>query len=144
MRIVFSGSIAFHEEMKRLSAELQMAGHQIEIPELEEGLDTMQAGDSRSSQESASVQAMFLRAKQKAMDEHLAKIAAADAVLIVNYPKRGIAGYVGGNTLMEMALAYYLGKKLFVLQSISSELSYQEEILALHPTILEGDLLKIA
>ena len=38
-----------------------------------------------------------------------------EVVLVVNPEKTGVAGYIGGNTLIEMAFGHVLGKKLYVL-----------------------------
>jgi hypothetical protein len=63
-------------------------------------------------------------------------------VLILNYSKKEIANYIGANTLIEMGLAFYLHKKIFLLNPIP-EISYKEEILAMKPIVINGDLNKI-
>lgn len=78
--------------------------------------------------------------KSNAIDEHFSKITSADAILVANYPKHKIDGYIGGNTLMEIAVAYYLKKKIFLLYPVSSKLAYKEEILGVHPIILNEDI----
>lgn len=45
------------------------------------------------------------------------QIAENDAVLVLNHPKNGIDGYLGTSVLMELAIAYYLKKKIFLLYS---------------------------
>ena len=40
--------------------------------------------------------------------DHFKKIEKSDAILVLNYPKGAVNGYVGGASLMEMGLAYYL------------------------------------
>ena len=62
---------------------------------------------------------------------------------MVNYSKHDIDGYIGGNTLMEMGIAKYLKKKIFLLFSISSKLFYKEEILGMKPVVINEDLSKI-
>src|SRR3989344_1094724 len=62
-----------------------------------------------------------------------------DVVLVVNPEKRGVQGYVGGNTLIEMAFGHVLGKKLYVLNPLP-ELSYTSEILAMQPVVINGNL----
>ena len=37
--------------------------------------------------------------------EHFKKIVKSDAIVVVNFEKKGYYGYIGGNVLMEMALA---------------------------------------
>ena len=56
--------------------------------------------------------------------------------------KDGKKNYIGGNTLMEMGLAFFLKKKIFLLNQIP-ELSYKEEILGVKPILINGDLNKI-
>ena len=61
---------------------------------------------------------------------------------VCNYDKKDIKGYIGGNTLMEMGLAFFLKKKIYLLNEIP-EISYKEEILGVKPIIIIGDLSKI-
>ena len=70
---------------------------------------------------------------------HFEKVAWAEAVLILNYDKNNIKNYIGPNTLIEMALALYLGKKIFLLNPIP-EMNYKEEILGVMPIVINGDL----
>ena len=81
--------------------------------------------------------------KRDAISDHFEKIEWCDAILVANYEKRGIEGYIGGNTLIEMGLAFYLKKPIYVLYSISSEMSYKIELLSMKPIMLDGNLEKI-
>lgn len=67
----------------------------------------------------------------------------SDAILVLNYDKKGIKNYIGGNTLMEMGFAYTNNKKIFLMNPIPTELSYSEEIEAMQPIILNSDLSRI-
>jgi hypothetical protein len=81
--------------------------------------------------------------KHGAIKDHYEKIDWADAVLIINHEKRGVAGYVGGNTLMEIGVAFYQKKPIYILNPVSSDLSYKQEIMGMKPIFLDGDLSKI-
>lgn len=72
--------------------------------------------------------------------QHYKHILESDAILIVNDEKNGIKNYIGGNVLIEMGQAYVNDKKIFFLNGMPTGLSYQDEILALEPICLEGDL----
>ncbi len=63
--------------------------------------------------------------------------------MVCNYPKNDIDGYIGANTLIEMGLAFYLEKPIYLLNPIP-EISYKEEILGMKPIVLNGDLEKIS
>jgi len=66
-----------------------------------------------------------------------------EAILVLNYNKKGIKNYIGGNTLMEIGFAHVLGQKIFLLNPIPEIDFYKTEIQAVRPTILNGDLAKI-
>jgi hypothetical protein len=70
------------------------------------------------------------------------KIKEMDAILILNLEKNNIKGYIGGNTFLEMGFAHVLNKKIFLLNEIP-EMGYKDEIVAMKPVILEGDLNRI-
>jgi hypothetical protein len=75
--------------------------------------------------------------------DHFKKILEADAILVINLEKNGIEGYIGGNTLMELALAFHYKKPIFILNDISEKLSIAEEIYALQSKFIKGDLKNI-
>lgn len=66
----------------------------------------------------------------------------ADIMLIVNIKKNNIQNYIWGNSFLEMGFAHILHKPIFLLNEIP-EISYKDEILAMQPKIIYGDLNKI-
>lgn len=74
--------------------------------------------------------------------EHFKKIERSDAVLVVNPTHHDIPGYIGGNTFLEMGIAFYLEKKIFLMHSIPS-MGYELEIAAMRPIVLDGDISRI-
>lgn len=82
-------------------------------------------------------------AKSAAIKAHFEKIDKADAILVTNYPKKGVDGYIGGNTFLEMGYAFAVGKKVFVLFDLPKDSPYKEELLGLQPIILNGDISNI-
>jgi hypothetical protein len=77
--------------------------------------------------------------KAALMRTHFDEITKGDAVLIVNEEKHGIANYIGGNVLMEMAVAFHLKKPIFILNEIPEESSFLEEIKGMMPIVLHGN-----
>ena len=150
MKITLCGSIGFYKEMESVRDGLLKLGHEVKIPELalevpkefgggkkvyfgkyiedNGGIGTFPSGHK------------IWNLKEQAIRDHYQKIDWADAVLIINHEKRGISGYVGGNTLIEIGVAFYTGKPIYILNPVSSELSYKQEILGMKPVILNGDL----
>lgn len=71
---------------------------------------------------------------------HFTELESADIVLVLNYEKHGVPNYVGGNVLMEMAVGFYLGKPIYLLNEIPEDSNFLEEIIALESKPLHGKL----
>jgi nucleoside 2-deoxyribosyltransferase len=78
-----------------------------------------------------------------AMREHWETINKCDITLVLNYDKHGIPGYIGGNAFLEMGFAYILYKPIYLLNPIPEMPYYKTEIIAMKPSILNGDLEKL-
>ena len=81
--------------------------------------------------------------KTKLMLGHFKKIVESDAILVTNFEKNGFNGYIGGNALMEMLVAFLNKKRIYIYNKPSNKLSIIEEIYGLKPIIINGDLTKI-
>ncbi len=146
MIITICGSIAHLDRMIECQGALETGGHEVHIPAF---VSRDQDGNPMDSKEFYRIRksgemelSWFEGEKSRAMQQHFDLIAKSDAVLVVNEEKNDSAGYVGGNTLMEMGLAFYLKKKIYLLNPIP-EISYKEEIIGMTPVILNGDLARI-
>ena len=84
--------------------------------------------------------------RKNVQKEHFNSIAKSDAILVLNYERNGIKGYIGGAVLMEMGVAQHLNKKIFLLYSPPKieDLRYSLEIQLTKPIILHGNLSKIS
>lgn len=78
--------------------------------------------------------------KTKLIKGHFKKVIESDAILVTNYEKKGIKGNIGGNTLMEMTVAFLNKKPIFVLNPIDENLGIKEEVYGLNSIFLNGDL----
>ena len=153
MKITICGSIGFYKEMESVRDELIKQGHEVKIPELALEVPKEFGGGKKVYfgqyiEQNGGIDAFPARheiwnMKEGAINDHYEKIDWCDGILVVNHEKRGINGYVGGNTLIEIGVAFYLKKKIYILNPVSSELSYKQEILGMKPRILNGDLSKI-
>jgi len=63
-------------------------------------------------------------------------------VLVANVERKGVKGYIGGNSFLEMGFAFVLNKPIYLLHEIP-DINYKDEIEAMIPIILNGDFLKI-
>lgn len=128
----------FHTEMSRAQLDLQTMGHTVYVPKSIELMETI--GYVHPTIDEAKVEAKI---EHDFIREHFKKIEKSDAILVLNYDKKGIANYIGGNTFLEIGLAYWLGKKLFLLNPIP-DMDYITELHAMQPIVIHGDLAKIA
>lgn len=146
MKITICGSIAFQDRILSVKEKLEKLGHEVKIWPLKvkDGKGQLISVQEyyRIRRTADNDEKWVWDRKAEAVLEHFDKVAWSDAILVANYDKNNIKGYIGGNTLMEMGLAFFLKKKIYLLNEIS-ELPYKEEILGVKPIILNGDLTKI-
>lgn len=153
MKITICGSIGFYKEMETARDELTKRGHEVKIPELALEVPQEFGGGKKVYfgqfiEQSGGIGAFpvgnkIWDLKESAINDHFEKIDWCDAILVINHEKRGIKGYIGGNTLIEIGVAFYLKKKIYIQNPVSSELSYKQEIMGMKPVMLDGDLSKI-
>ena len=146
MKITICGSIAFYDEMIEIKEKLEKLNHQVKLPPLEikDEKDEMISVKEYYAKRKIETDdhSWIWEKKEEAMRAHFQKVEWSEAVLILNYKKNNIIGYIGANTLLEMGLAFFLRKKIFLLNDIP-EISYKEEILGMKPVVIKGNLEKI-
>lgn len=146
MKVTICGSIAFYEKMLEVKKELEKLGHVVKLPphEVKDEKGKMIPVSEYYSRRKAetSDDSWIWDRKEEAMILHFKKIEWSEVIIVLNYDKSGIKNYVGANTLIEMGIAQYLNKKIYLLNKVP-EISYKEEILGMKPIVIEGDLNKI-
>lgn len=135
MKLMICGSMDFSREMLEAQKILKAKGHNVMVPD--DVHDCLENPELNMSMEHC----LKHNIDKKCFD----KVAESDAIVILNYPKNGMKGYVGGATLMEIGLARHLDKKIFLLHDLPSEkeLRYALEIKLTNPVVLNGDLSKV-
>jgi hypothetical protein len=137
MNITICGSMKFHEKMRRIQKKLERLGYTVLVPKSIELMDKF--GYVNPTIDEAKVQAKI---QHDFIREHFRKVEKADAILVLNYDKKGIKNYIGGNTFLEIGIAFWLGKKIFLINPVP-KMDYATELLAMQPIVLDGDLGKI-
>jgi len=136
MKIAVCGSMSASKEMVKAEKELKQLGYDVVLPEF-----------AYEYAESVTPDTIFAEsAKEKVEHDliraHFNKIKAADAVLVINVERKGIKGYIGGNSFLEMGFAFVLNKQIYLLHEIPG-LGYRDEIVAMQPVLLSNDLKNI-
>ncbi len=146
MKITICGSIAFYGEMLEAKVTLESLGHEVILPPTvvkDKNGDLISVEKYYEIRKTASASELWVwDRKSELILDYFEKEKWADAILVLNHDKNNIPGYIGGNTLMEMGIAFFLKKKIFLLNPVPN-INYQEEILAMKPVVLSGDLAKI-
>ncbi len=133
MIITICGSMQFHREMTQTQLLLEDQGHTVLVPK---DLTVLERNESYMETD---VERITSKIEHDFIREHFKKIEKSDAVVILNYEKKNTAGYVGGNTFLEMGYAFGLGKKIYLLYPVP-EMDYSVEMHAMKPIVLHGDL----
>jgi hypothetical protein len=148
MIITICSSIDFTPKIIEIKKSLESMGHTVNIPysanKIMEGKISYEKyvhlknsnGDS-SFRESDPVDLI---------ERYWTFIKNSDAILVLNMTKNGIEGYIGGSVLMEMGFAYGQKKRIYMFNPIpkrSERMHYVDEIIAMKPVLVDGDLDKI-
>jgi hypothetical protein len=142
MKIVICSSASFYQHALEIKDKLGELGHEAIVP-----------ATARKMQASGNFDVDHYKTwfgdrhdyhkKTALMRGHFDEVAAGDAILVLNDEKHGVQGYIGGNVLMEMAVAFHLKKPIYVLNSLPEDSLFEEEIIGLEPIVLGGDLSKL-
>ncbi len=131
------GSMHFSKEMLKIQKKLEEMGHVVEVP-----CDTHEFANNQNMTTDNHEENYKWCIDNDIIRKCFDLIVESDAILMLNYPKKGIEGYVGASGLMEIGLAYYFKKKIFLLYPPPSpqEVKSSHEIFIMQPIILNGDL----
>lgn len=137
MKIFIGGSMYFAKEMLEAQKKLAEMGHLAEVP-----CDTREFVNNPNMTTDNHEENYQWCIENDIIRKSFNSIAESDAILILNYPKNGIDGYVGVSALMEIGLAYFFNKKIFLLYPPPDvkKVKSTHEILIMQPIILNGNL----
>ncbi|MBI3260885.1 hypothetical protein HYZ64_00745 [Candidatus Berkelbacteria bacterium] len=137
--ITICSSAAHYQKVLEIEKELKKMGYKVKVPK------TARIMGKNNNFDVATHKTWYKNKKDynkktKLMEHHFEKVLESDAILVTNWDKNEMAGYIGGNTLMEMTLAFHYRKPIFILNEISDKLGVMEEVYGLNPIFINGDL----
>ena len=115
---------------------LVINGHEVVLPKFTEEYSKMNNLDTVHNE------SVKNKVNHDLIRNYFKEINNCDAILVINEERHGIAGYIGGNSFLEMGFAHILNKQIFLLNPIP-EIGYRDEIEAMIPIIINGDLSQI-
>lgn len=139
--LVICSSASFYEHVAKIEDELVGLGINVVIPKSARAMK--KSGDFTvrktwyDTPNDYTLKAGFIRS-------HLDEVARGDMVLVVNDRKHGVDGYIGPNVLMEMSLAWYHNKPIYLLNDFPDESPFEEELKGMSPISLSGDVSRLS
>ncbi len=124
--------MSFAKEMLEIKKELGKHQHSVVVPKETEKYVN---GERKAENKWDKLELDVIKA-------YFNEIKNSDAILVLNKDKNNIKNYIGGNSLIEIAFAYVLDKKIFLLNPIP-EMSYTDEIIAMKPAVINNNLSEI-
>jgi len=141
--ITICSSVAFYKQVIEARNQLEAMGYEVIVPEVAKRMEAANDYVVEHFKPWFADPNDYPK-KGEFMRGHFEEVAKGDATFVMNYQKNGVDNYIGGNVLMEMGLAFYLKKPMFILNEAPTESAFLEEILGLGCTILHGKLEDIA
>ncbi len=135
MKIFIICSKRFYKDIPKIKETLEKAGHEVYLPNCYDKPDTELQFKRKSPEEHAE-----FKAKMFEQSEELIKD--MDAVLVLNFRKDNMEGYIGGATFLEMYDAFRAKKKIYLYNDITDGM-LSDEIKGFSPIVINGDLTKI-
>ena len=132
MKITICGSMAFARDMMEIKRKLENQNHVVIVP----------ANTNKYANGTINVENKWGKIEFDVIRAYFEEIKKTDAILVINKDKNGINNYVGGNSLIEIAFAHILNKKIFLLNPVP-KINYSDEIESMNPEILNNNLDKI-
>ena len=148
MVITICSSVVFTPKIKEIKDILENKGWEVNIPYVSQMIidGELSFEDFLKTKEKSGDIAIRQSQKVDMIKRYWDFIKNSNAILVLNIDKKGIEGYIGGNTLMEMGVAYGHNKKIYLFNNIperSERIHYVDEIIDMKPIVINGDLDKI-
>lgn len=123
-------------KMLEIKNELVVLGHEVVLPKHTEEYAVLNTSDHMHNE------SVKNKINNDLIRDYFNEISKNDAILVVNYNLNNVKGYIGGNSFLEMGFAHVLNKSVFLLNEMP-EVSYKDELIAMQPIVIDGDLSKI-
>ena len=118
-----------------MKMKLEAAGHEVYLPNCITNPNAEAEAKLLGSQQHAEFKSTMYRQSAQITSS-------MDAILVLNYTKDGVDGYVGGATFLEMYDAFKLGKAIYMCNNVAPSI-LEDEIRGFSPTIIHGDISRI-
>lgn len=136
--IFLCASMDFYEELVRVEAELHKLGWTVSIPQSAKVMK-----ESNDYDVSHFKGVIPFTDRSKLIKKNFDEIRECDAILVINNEKNGMAAYIGPNVLMEIGLAFYFNKRIFIWNRVPESAQFIEELTCFGVEYVDRNLEKI-
>jgi len=130
--------MSFATEYLKVANELKTLWHDVSVPLWTEAFLKWERHNNWGSKE-------LIEAEMQEQLNYFEIMKNTDCILVTNYEKNWMKWYIWWWVFMEMSVAFYMRKPIFLLNQMPSEkdLRYVQEISIMKPIIIEWNLKKI-
>ena len=132
MKILICCSKHFYKDIKSIAEILESVGHEISYPNSYDDPFAEERFKAMSAEEHSEWKSVMMRRDEPNIEPQ-------DAILVLNFEKKGIPNYVGGATFLEIYTAWKMNKKIFFHNDLPN-CSFTDELLAMNPMVINGEL----
>jgi hypothetical protein len=132
MKIFIACSKHFYDKILPIKERLENLGHSVKLPNSFDAPMKEEEMKNKGAEEHRAWKSAMLRKDHE-------NIGANDAVVVLNFEKKGQANYIGGATFLEIAKAFELEKKIFLYNPVPENI-FKDELLGMGVTVINGDL----
>ncbi|MBT3984931.1 hypothetical protein HOD38_03325 [archaeon] len=132
MKIFICCSKYIYDRVLPIKQELESQGHVITLPNSFDAPMKEEEMKREGKEE-------HIEWKRNMMKKQEPKVRENEAILVLNLEKHGQQNYIGGATFLEIFKAFELEKKIFLYNPIPENI-FQDELIAINPTVINGDL----
>ena len=134
-KIFLCASMNFYRELIGIEKALQTQGWTVYLPQ------SAKVMKEKNDFEVSHFKGVYTHQQRSLLiHQNFVDISQCDAILVINNEKNGVKGYIGPNVLMEIGLAFYLKKKIYIWNTVPDTASYKDELLCLGTVEINQDL----
>lgn len=137
--IFLCASMAFYRELVEIEKKLDERGFTVKIP-----ISAQVMKEKHDFEVSHFKDAFTHGEKSEFIHKNFQEITSSDSILVINDEKNGIKGYIGANVLMEIGIAFYFKKKIYIWNDVEQGAPYREELNAFDVKFINQNISSIS
>jgi hypothetical protein len=130
--------MSFYKELVAIEKQLEERGFTVNIP-----ISAQTMKKNKDFDVSHFKDVFGYQEKGSFIHKNFETITKGESILVINGEKHGIKGYIGANVLMEIAIAFYFKKKIYIWNAVDEKASHMEELLSFGVVFVNRDVEKI-